>query len=153
MTKNVPHRSFLGRVFLPGLFLCLVFSTLPQDAFAQVGTVGTIFERLADQFSTMAGTMAFFCYLSGAVLGFTGLLNLRAYGDDPSSVPFRSIIIKFALGAFLISLPFAIQIAVATVTGVNGVNNNQGLNGGGRPCLMQSSGLMKARGRGTAACP
>jgi hypothetical protein len=86
------------------------------------GTVNAVFCNLVQAFSPFASFLALCTYVMATFLGLTGLLNLKAYGDDPSQTPLRSIIIKFALAAMLISLPLAMQVFVTSVTGAQSID-------------------------------
>lgn len=84
---------------------------------AMTGTVGDIFCNIAIQFTPVTGLMSVLVYALAAVLILMGLLSLKEYGDDPSRVPFRSIVVKFVLGCFLFSLPLAMELFMTSVTG------------------------------------
>ena len=94
--------------------------------------------------------MAIFAYVMAAVITLVGLVHLKNYGDDPSQVPVRSIIAKFVLATCLISLPFAMQVFITTVTGRASIEDQETV---ARPCMIQGSGLAQLRGDGdNVAC-
>ncbi len=102
-----------------------------------------VFSSLSVEFIPLSKTIAVFAYVIAAVILLVGLLHLKNYGDDPSQVPIRSIMIKFVLASMLISLPFAMQIFVTTVTGKSTIETQDTV---GKPCLMNGSGLAAIRG-------
>ena len=85
-------------------------------------TLNKVFCGLVVQFSPFAKFLAVIAYVMAIALLLTGLLNLKAYGEDPSQTPLRSILIKFVLAAMLVSLPMAMQIFVTSVTGVSSID-------------------------------
>jgi hypothetical protein len=84
--------------------------------------IGAVFCNLVKNFSPFASMLAVISYVMSAILTLTGLLNLKAYGDDPSQTPLRSILVKFALAAMLLSLPLAMQVFVTSVTGAQSIS-------------------------------
>lgn len=126
--------GLLVAVFLVGLLM-------PLPAFAQEsswgcsgnGNLNSVFCGITAQFRFMPKLLSLFAYVIAVALAISGLLQLKEYGDDPSKVPLRNIIIKLALAAMLISLPFAMRIFVTTVTGVDNVS--AGNSSIGRPSL------------------
>jgi hypothetical protein len=105
--------------------------------------IGDTFANLAFEFVPLAKVMAVFSYVFAAMITLTGLLHLKQYGDDPSQMPLKSILIKFILASCLISLPFAMQIFVTSVTGRDSIEDQAVVN---RPCVVMGSGLAKLRG-------
>lgn len=104
------------------------------------GTFSSIFCSLGTEFRYIPKTLVLMSYASGVLLFFIGLLNLRAHGDDPSQTPLRDILMKFVLGAFLISLPLAMEVVVKSVTGST-MANTAGATSVRRPCLAHGSAL------------
>jgi hypothetical protein len=154
MTRNT-------KFFLWGIGLALIAGLLPFPALAQTptqwaskctadGTLYGLFCNLGAQFRYMPQLLATLCYTGGAGLLLMALLNLKAYGDDPSSVPIRSVIMKLVLATFLISLPLAMQVFVGSVTGQK-VEANMSFTTGERPCLMKSNLMRMRSGNGGAA--
>lgn len=82
-----------------------------------------IFCGMTSQFRFLPKLLSLFSYVIAVALAVSGLMQLKEYGDDPSKVPLRGIIIKLALSAMLISLPFAMQIFVTTVTGADSITS------------------------------
>ena len=108
-----------------------------------------LFVNLSLNFITVAKLLAIFAYVMAAVIMIVGLVHLKNYGDDPSQIPVRSIIMKFVLASMLVSLPFAMQIFVTTVTGASDIESQSSV---AAPCLMNGSGLSAIRNRGTVIC-
>ena len=105
------------------------------------GTLNAIFCSLSTEFRFIPKALALFAYAGGVILAFIALLNLRAYGDDPSQTPLRDIVMKFLLGAILISLPLGMQVIVKTVTGKGLADQNIQDTAIDRPCLARGSSL------------
>ena len=82
-----------------------------------VNGLNQVFCNLAKELSPFSKMLAVFAYVMAASLVLTGLLNLKSFGDDPSQMPLRSIIMKFVLATMLISFPLAMNIFISTVTG------------------------------------
>lgn len=116
---------------------------------ASSSTMEALFVNLGVSFVPLAKTMAVIAYVMAAVIVLVGLLHLKNYGDDPSQVPVRSIVIKFVLAAMLVSLPFAMQLFVTTVTGRDTIEDQEQVF---RPCLIAGSGLAALRKSSTSAC-
>jgi len=76
-----------------------------------------VFCNLVTEISPFAKLLAMVAYVMSASLVLSGLLDLKAYGDDPSQTPLKGIIMKFVLAAMLISLPLTMNIFVSAVTG------------------------------------
>lgn len=123
-----------NRLFIPilGLILALVIGLLPFPALAQQSnpcagedSIYRIFCSLAWEFQWLPKFMSLLCYIGGVALVFMALLNLRQYGDDPSSIPLRSILMKFALAALLLSLPLTMNVLVGSITGEERTINSQ----------------------------
>lgn len=119
---------------LSGLFLAGLLLFLPVPAYAESTadwacqgdkTLNQIFCGITTQFRFMPALLSIFSYAIAAFLGVTGLLQLKQYGDDPSRTPLQGIIIRLALSAMLVSLPFAMQVFVTTVTGSDNVTQAQ----------------------------
>jgi hypothetical protein len=125
------------------------FEDETQYGMSNEGSVASLFTNLSSNFIPLAKTLAVFAYVMAAAIMLIGLLHLKNYGDDPSQVPVRSIVMKFILASMLVSLPFAMQIFVTTVTGVDSIEDQGTV---GQPCLMAGSGLSKLRGSGTGGC-
>ena len=87
------------------------FACQPMD------NIGGIFCNIATQFRPITGVMSILVYALAAVLVLMALMSLKEYGDDPSRVPFRSIVLKFVLACCLISLPLAMEVFMTSVTG------------------------------------
>jgi hypothetical protein len=150
-------------LLLLGVLVTVITGLLPFSAHAGAGNFATacsndgtlygVFCNIGNQLRYLPKTLVTFCYVMAAVLAMVGLLNLKAYGDDPTSVPIRTIIMKFILAAFLISLPSAIQVFVTSVTGTKNIEQNEAI--GGRPCLMRSnlSSLRTTNGPGGGNSP
>lgn len=168
-----PINSFIGYGAIGALLIVLPYSIVivaetfamkfptvesSQKTFeneAQYGQSSTasmegMFANLSSNFIPIAKTLAILAYVMATVIMLIGLINLKEYGDDPSKVPIRSIIMKFVLAAMLVSLPFAMQIFVTTVTGRAGIEDQETV---GMPCLMSGSGLSGLRaGSAKTAC-
>lgn len=112
-------------IFLAGLFFSFpAAAQYGQEADTWVcastaGGINKIFCGITEQFRHMPKLLAVFSYVIAIGLAISGLLQLKEYGDDPSKVPLRGIIVKLALAAMLISLPFSMQVFVTTVTGAD----------------------------------
>lgn len=117
---------------------------------AQSKTLGGAFANLSLNFLPAAKTMAILAYVMAAAITLVGLLHLKNYGDDPSQTPIRSILMKFVLAAMLISLPFAMQVFVTTVTGVDSIESQTQITN--MPCIMTNSGLSTLRGGTNSGC-
>ena len=115
---------------------------------ASATTAEALFVNLGTSFLPLAKTMAVLAYVMAAAIILVGLLHLKNYGDDPSQVPVRSIVIKFILAGFLISLPFAMQIFVTTVTGRSTIEDQEQV---AMPCIINGSGLAALR-KSSSAC-
>lgn len=88
------------------------------------GKINQIFCGITSQFRHTPKLLSLFSYVIAVALAVSGLLQLKEYGDDPSKVPLRSIIIKLVLSAMLISLPFSMQLFVTTVTGQSSIQSS-----------------------------
>lgn len=126
--RPMKYSSSLFAGLLVAVFLVGLFFPFAAEAGQNSGTwscAGTglnkIFCGITSQFRFMPKLLALFSYVIAIGLAVSGLLQLKQYGDDPSKVPLRGIIIKLALSAMLISLPFSMQIFVTTVTGSNSI--------------------------------
>ncbi len=113
--------GLLVAVFLVGLFFPFVAEAGQNSGnWNCTGSgISKIFCGITSQFRFMPKLLAIFSYVIAIGLAVSGLMQLKQYGDDPSKVPLRNIIIKLALSAMLISLPYSMQIFVTTVTGSN----------------------------------
>lgn len=123
-------------LFLVGLFF--PFAAEAKDVTTSWNCSGdknlnTIFCGITSQFRFMPKLLSLFAYAIATFLAVSGLMQLKQYGDDPSKTPLRSIVIKLALSAMLVSLPFAMQVFVTTVTGADKIENAAG--SVGRPSL------------------
>lgn len=76
-----------------------------------------VFCNLAKEISPFSKLIAVAAFVMAGSFMLTGLLNLKSYGDDPSSMPLRSIIMKFTMATMLISFPLAMNVFISTVTG------------------------------------
>ncbi len=116
-----------------------------ENPCADEESIYRIFCSLSWEFRFIPRLMALLCYVGGVALILMGLLNLRAYGDDPSSTPLRSVLMKFALGALLISVPLTMDVIVRSVSGgTQGVDSeSEPLN---RPAVMRGNSLNSLRG-------
>lgn len=83
--------------------------------------LGLVFCHMTKETRPIAALLGVIAYVMAVVIAMRGFLQLKAYGDDPSQVPLRSIIIKFVLATMLISLPLAMQVFITSVTGAKGV--------------------------------
>jgi hypothetical protein len=145
MTR-IPLSLFLG------LAVFMVAGLLPFPAFAQQacpndGSLSSVFCSMALESGSTPRVLAVFSYAMGAVMTLGGLLNLRQYGDDPSSIPLRTIIMKFSAAVMLISLPLIMQTIIKTTTGKE-ISAQETVS---RPCLYRKSNLMQLRGKGDSA--
>lgn len=109
-------------VFLAGLFVSFpAFAQLGQEAgtwtCSDAGKINAIFCGITNQFRFMPKLLSIFAYAIAMMLFVSALLQLKQYGDDPSKVPLNSVIVKFVIAVMLISLPYATQVFVTTVTG------------------------------------
>jgi hypothetical protein len=86
--------------------------------------IGAVFCNIVAQVRPFAGFLAMASYVIASALLLTGLLNLKAYGDDPSQMPLRSIVVKFVLATMLFSLPLTMQLFVTTVTGAQSISTS-----------------------------
>jgi uncharacterized membrane protein YeiB len=112
-----------------------------ESAYQKSGaeSVDNLFTSLSSNFVPMAKVLAIFAYVMAAAIMFVGLLHLKNYGDDPSQVPVRSIVMKFVLAAMLVSLPFAMQLFVTAVTGVDSIEDQEQV--GCQPLIAGGTGL------------
>jgi type IV secretory pathway VirB2 component (pilin) len=99
-------------------------------------SLNKIFCNLVVEIGPFAKFLAVIAYVMAAALTLTGLLNLKAFGDDPSQMPLRSIIMKFVLATMLISLPLAMQVFVTAVTGVKTIETQTSVK---KPSLFKGS--------------
>lgn len=111
------------------------------------GGMQKIFFNLVQNTQGFPAAMMIFSYVMAVIMTLGGLYDLKTYGDDPSRASVKAVVSKFALAASLLSIPFAMQIIITTVTGANGIEDREVLDN--RPCIMKGSGLMGLRG-GTA---
>lgn len=145
MTKKLsPYVLGLLMVAAVGLFSSPAFAQA-KDVWSQGctadGTLAGIWCSMSTEFRFIPKALALFAYAGGVTLFFIGLINLRAHVDDPSQTPLRDIIMKFVLGAFLISLPLAIQVVVTTVTGKGLSNQDLTEVTVARPCSAHKSAI------------
>lgn len=123
-----PSSLFAG--FL-GLFLAGLLLFYPEMAFAEgtvewncsdKGNLNQVFCGITSQFRFIPQVLAVFAYAIAVFLAVTALMQLKQYGDDPSRTSLPGIIVRLVLAVSLISLPFAIQIFVTTLTGTKSIN-------------------------------
>ncbi len=95
------------------------------DACSADKTLGNVFCNLTEQMGLFPALLSIGAYVMAAVITLIGFINLKNYGDDPSAVPLRSIIMKFVFAVLLISLPLTMQIIVRTVTGAKSIDEAQ----------------------------
>ena len=150
MTRHTSYSFF-------GILAVAVIGLFPFPAFAapvNCGTtvsVYTIFCNIYKEFVFLPAVMSVLCYVGGIVMTMIALLNLRAYGDDPSSMPLRSIVMKFIPGAMLISIPLAMNMFAKSVLGSEVSQNNE--DKVYRPCsYSDSNSLLSKRGSKKACC-
>lgn len=114
---------------------------LPLPAYAAGETLYNVFLSLSKNFIWLPRVMAMLCYVGGAALTMLGLLSLKTYGDDPTSIPLRSVVMKFVLAALLISLPLSMELFITTVVGTK--SKNAAITA--RPTALGNSNLMTIR--------
>lgn len=142
MTKKLsPLTLGLLAIAVAGLFSSPAFaqSTVWAKGCSADGTLAGVFCSLSTEFRFIPQALAVFSYAAGVVMFYLGLLGFKKYGDDPSQTPLRDLVMKFVLGAFLISLPLAMNFVVNTVVGKGGVVASDKVVK--RPCLAHGSSL------------
>jgi hypothetical protein len=90
-------------------------------------TIGNVFCNLTEQMGIFPAFLSVISYVMAAVITLIGLLNLKNYGDDPSAVPLRSILMKFVFAVMLISLPLTMQAFITTITGAKSIDEAQAI--------------------------
>ncbi len=115
------------------------------------GGIQKIFFNLTMKTQGFPQAMIIFCYVMAVIMTLGGLYDLKSYGDDPSRASVKAIVSKFGLAASLLSIPFAMQIIITTMTGADSIRDSGDAEYQlkSRPCLMRGSSLMGLRG-GTA---
>ncbi len=142
MKKLSPYLIALVVVLIAGLFSFPAFATGPKAATWTCtgdGTISNIWCSLSNEFRFIPKTLVVMAYGAGIILTMLGLLGLKKYGDDPSQTPLRDVVMKFVLAAFLIMLPYAMQVVVGSVTGKGLGNQNAIDTKVGRPCAARRS--------------
>lgn len=88
-----------------------------SDSCTEQAGLNRVFCNLVVEISPFSKLIALFAYVLATGLVLSGMLSLKAYGDDPSRTPVKTIIIKFVLATLLISLPLSMNIFISTMTG------------------------------------
>ncbi|MDB5478698.1 MAG: hypothetical protein JWM96_1193 [Alphaproteobacteria bacterium] len=119
-----------SRLFLFSAFALIILGFVPGDALAQTpvanvfkcptGGLNAVFCTLSNELRSTPKLITTLSWIVAVIMGFTALLNLKEYGDDPTKIPLRSIIIKFILCVLLITFPFVISSVRTSLTGTNG---------------------------------
>lgn len=144
MTAHLSLRRMALLIMVIGLFSFPAFAQQGGGVWAKGcevdGSLSGLFCSLSTEFRFIPKALAIFSYAAGVMLFFIALLAVKQYGDDPSQTPLRGIVIKFVLGAFLISLPMAMEVVVKTVTG-DSMDTSSTVVRVQRPCLAHGSAL------------
>lgn len=93
-----------------------------QSSFYTASCTGTglnaVFCNMVVEISPYAKLLAMISYVLAAMMLLSGLLELKAYGDDPSRTPIKGILMKFIVATMFVSLPLAMNMFITSVTGV-----------------------------------
>jgi len=127
------RRKELAPFFILSFLACLT-CFLPIEAFAQTapdplgcgrggGSINQIFCGIATEFRGAPKLLSVFSWVGAVILAIMAFMNLKQHGDDPGSVPMRSIIIKFVLAVLLISLPLIMRVFITSVTGTTDISS------------------------------
>lgn len=87
-----------------------------NPAFAQAAAnIGTVMTTVTTNTGTIPTLLTSLSYITG--IGFTimGLIKMRDYVDNPSQNFMKDALARLGIGAALILLPFAIQVAAGSV--------------------------------------
>ena len=141
-------RSTLSLTILATLVAGLLFSspafaqsTSWSDSCADDGTLFGVFCALSTEFRFLPKALALLSYATGVTLFFLALMGWKKYGDDPTQTSVRDLVMKMVVGAFLISLPLAMQMVVKTVAG-KGMDDSAAVSTiTKRPCSARGSTL------------
>ncbi len=108
-TKTISYLTFI-------CVLTWVFLFHSAPAFANAGSVMTTMNY---NFRVLPTAVAWFSYLTG--IGFTavGLLKMRDYVDNPSQAPVKVALAYLFIGAMLVVLPYAVNVATESVGGAS----------------------------------
>lgn len=94
------------------------FFTLGQAAQAQ--GLADVSDELQGQLGTIPILFTSASYVMGVGFTIAGLFKLKEYVDDPTSGNMKNALIRLALGATLILLPFVIETSADTVSADDG---------------------------------
>ena len=94
----------------------LLFS---HDVMAQ--NVGTVMNNITANTGTIPTLFTSLSYITGVGFTIMCLVKMRDYVDNPSQNFMKDALARLGIGAALILLPFAIQVAANTVGGAEGV--------------------------------
>ncbi len=84
---------------------------------AQAQNVGTVMDSVTFNMGWIPALFSSISYLTG--IGFTimGLIKMRDYVDNQSQNHMKDALARLGIGAALIALPFAINVAIDTIGG------------------------------------
>lgn len=98
---------------------------------SQANGISDVSTELQTQLGSLPQLFTSASYVMGVGFTIAGLFKLKEYVDDPTSGNMKNALIRLALGALLILLPFVIQTSAQTVDAGVDADFGRGQLGGG----------------------
>lgn len=119
MYRDKSHSAFVNSAHVFALLLVCLAGFFPIEALAGVQNVHTATQQVASQFFNIPTFVIYICYVIGVFLIAQSLLKLRTHVENPTNAPLKDALIRMAVGALFIALPFTLDLAQNTLLGAN----------------------------------
>jgi len=119
--------KYFGKIALK-LTLLITFTAIYSDIAMATGaggggggggggqTLGAVIQNVFTSSSLVPGLLAGFSYLCGLVLGFMGIMKLKAHAENPNNPEIWDPLKRFAAGGMFFALPYVTRVAQQTVS-------------------------------------
>jgi len=106
--------TFSGTTFVSALFG--KFSGILGDV-GITRDLNAVFFAIIDSVKGLPSFISALAYIIGIFMGFTGLLKLRDHMEDPDRNPLKEALLRFFIGACMLSLPTIYSVMARTIAG------------------------------------
>ena len=128
ITESKKRSAFIH--YCLGMAIFSVVMIAAESAWAQQ-SLGKVIQNTVESFSDTPGLLAGFSYLCGLVLGFWGILKLKAHVENPGQTEIWDPLKKFFAGGAFFVLPEVARAAYNTIAKNGEVYGGSDFNTGG----------------------